>query len=68
MNNYGKEQKTLVITAILLVAVVCMRYPLRYVLYNNGSLNEPQFYVGYAIILIVAIILVIDFIIIGRKK
>ena len=62
------DNKKTVVIAVLLVAAVCMRYPLRFERWIDDSFNSPQFYLGYAAVLILAIILVIDFIIISRKK
>ena len=62
------DNKKTVVIAVLLVAAVCMRYPLRFERWIDDSFNSPQFYLGYGVILILAIILVIDFIIISRKK
>jgi len=62
------QNSKMVIIAILLVVSACMMYPIRFEIWADSSFNSPQFYLGYGVILILAIILVIDFIIINRKN
>jgi len=62
------QNNKIVIIAILLVVSACMMYPIRFEIWADSSLNSPQFYLGYGVILILSIILVIDFIIINGKK
>lgn len=62
------EKKKIVIIFVLLVATACMLFPLRFQIWSDRSFSDPQFYLLYGAILIAAIILVIDFIRINRKK
>lgn len=62
------EKKKIVIIFLLLVATTCMQFPLRFQIWSDRSFSDPQFYLVYGAILIAAIILVVDFIRLNRKK